>query len=352
MALKVWDGFDHYGSATDFTQRSGFLQYITSSIAPSFVTGRNGFGSAISIAGSNFTAVMGQRVASAFIGFACQIPSGSGLYVSFNDTTVGLTVTTQVTVFFDQANFAIKVYRGFAPSATSTQLYISPNNVWTAKVWNFIEIWPVIDDTTGSVTVRVNGVVVATLTGADTDFSGNTWWDSVTFTNPGVGMVATFDDLYYADTVVGPGSYPANNFLGDVRVATLFPTANAGVHFTPLAGTNFSEINEHQMDSDASYNFSTTAGDEDFFTFDPLENTVSKIYGIQLTGAWRKDDGGMRVIDQVVKTGGTEYLSPDHSVPDNFYAYFTDLWILNPNTSVNWTLTDVNNILAGYKLIS
>lgn len=351
MALKAWDGFDHYGSgAGDFLQRSGFIQYVqTGNFAPAFVTGRNGFGSAITMTSSAWSAVFQERAASAFIGFALQLPTNSGLTIQFLDSTVGLGGQTQCSVYFDQVNYAIKFFLG---NTAGTVLGISANNVWTAKVWNFIEIWPIIDNSSGSITVRVNGVTVASVSGVDTQSSGNAWWDVVNFGNPNTGATAVIDDLYYADTTTGPGSYPCNNFLGDVRVATLFPTANSGVNFTPKSGTNYSQINEHAMDGDTTYNSSANVNDKDLFTFDPLENTVSKIYGIQLTSAWRKDDGGMRVIDQVVKTGGTEYLGSDHSVPDNFYAYFTDPWILNPNTSVNWTLTDVNNILAGYKLIS
>src|SRR5208282_249988 len=122
-----------------------------------------------------------------------------------------------VTVVFNALNFSVKIYRG--TSLSGTLLYTSANNVWASGVYNYLEIWPVINSSSGSVTVNVNGVTVASVTGANTQNTANASWDVLTFTSQNAGTFL-LDDLYYADTTVGAGTYPCDSFLGDSRVDT------------------------------------------------------------------------------------------------------------------------------------
>ena len=85
MALKIWDGFDHYDATADFLARSGFLQYAMPGVEQpmlTFVAGRVG-GSAVQVYNSSLflnsqlSAVWGDRNAEAFYGFAVYISGGS-----------------------------------------------------------------------------------------------------------------------------------------------------------------------------------------------------------------------------------------------------------------------------------
>ena len=40
-----------------------------------------------------------------------------------------------------------------------------------------------------------------------------------------------------------------------------------------------------------------------------------------------------------------------YSIP-NAYVYCYDMWVLDPNTTANWTLASVNALQAGYELVS
>jgi hypothetical protein len=149
VALKVWDGFDHYLNATDWKSRlNNFVQYqqpATNGTPISFVTGRNGFGKALYLEqGNTYSyAVFGQRAPNAFIGFACQFnETGTGADFTFFDTVTGL---GNINVFFNPANYAVQVYRGDRQVSGAALLYASPNNQWADNVWNFIEIWPIIN---------------------------------------------------------------------------------------------------------------------------------------------------------------------------------------------------------------
>jgi hypothetical protein len=269
---------------------------------------------------------------------------------------------TQVAVLFNPVNYSIQIYTGgttlLGPGGgfwDGTLVYVSANNVWTGNVWNFIEIWPVINATTGSVTVRVNGVVLASVTGIDTKITSNLWWDQMGIasqTTGGLNVDTQIDDLYYCDTTTGAGLTPCNTFLGDCRVQTLFATGNDAVQWTPHAGSNWQEVAETAMDSDTTYNYSSTPGQQDTLDFGALAGTITTIYGIQLTYAARKDDAGARSVKSVVKVSGTSYFGSTNSLPDGNYAYFTDQWILNPNTGLNWTISGVNGAAYGYNMVS
>jgi len=348
MALKVFDGFDHYAADTDMSSRSGFLQWSNALAGTSFVTGRNGFGLALSLAnaGTGFSATFGQRVASAFVGFALNIATGVGAIFNFVDSLSG---NAQITVVFNYLNFSVKIYRG--TSLSGTLLYTSANNVWASGVYNYIEIWPVINGSTGSVTVNVNGQTIASVTGANTQATANASWDVLTFTSQNAGTFL-LDDLYYADTTTGAGTYPCDSFLGDSRVDTLFATGNDAVQWTPLANANWQEVASVQFDGDAAYNYTTTPTDQDTYTFGALAGTISLIYGLQITTAQRKDDSSARSTKSVAKVGGTSYFGATNSLPNTTYTYFTDLWILNPNTTANWTSSDVNGATYGINCVA
>lgn len=363
MALKAFDGYDHYNQKADILSRSGFLQYGTGAIngAPlSIVPGRNGFGKAMEIDfNSPLSIVWAARNAEMVIGVAVLWGIGGGATFEFIDSVTGL---TNITVWFNPTNYAVQIYRGPPATAGNVLLYASPNNTWTGQVWNFVEFKFLVSATVGYMTVHVNGVEVATITGVNTNWTqpspsitANLWADLLDYTNSfnaGTSSHSTIDDLYYCDTTTGPGTYPCNDFLGDCKVDTLFTIGNNSVQWTPLANTNWQELREIAMDSDTSYNFTSTATLEDLLNFGTLDPLTVTIFGLQVTGAYRKDDAGVRTIKQALKVGATEVYGSTWSIPDTSYAYFTDLWVLNPNTSANWAVSEVNGLSAGYNLVS
>lgn len=343
MALKVFDGFDHYGSSgVDMLARSGFLQWQSGNLA--FITGRNGNGKAVVPQAPllDLTGVFAVRNAAAGVGMAIDMSGGSS-EIDLVDTVAG---GTQCSVVFNEANFSISVFGGPKVGSSGTLLFLSGNNVWSQKVWNYVEFWVTVSTTVGTVIVKVNGETLVNLSSVNTQVTANAWFDGITYTG------GALDDFYYCDTTTGPGSFPCNAPLGDVRVFTTFPVGNSSVTWTPLANTNWQEVSEVVMDGDSTYNFTTTAGDEDLLNFAALTNTVNKILGVQVTGAYRKDDATMRTLKQALKSGTVEQYGTTNSLPDTSYAYFTDIWILDPNTSASWTLAGVNGIAAGYNLVS
>lgn len=332
MALRAWDGFDHYASASDIVTRLNGMLSWNGAGGGLLSPGRNGNGKAWS---GSLNGAFGQRPSSAFIGVSA-FTGTSDLIFFFSDSVAN---RVQVTVVFTVRNGGIQIFR----DNFGTLLASSVNNVWAPGSYFFIEIWPVIDALSGSVTVHLNQQAVLNVSGVQTQVSANQWWDEI-----GMNGAQAYDDFYYADPT---GSAPYNTWLGDPRVYTQFPTANSSVQFTPLANQNWQEVSEVAFDGDTSYNFDSTVGHEDLFTISALPTTITGILGFQVTGAYRKDDAGLREIKQAVKSGATESYGATYALADTHYNYFTDVFLTDPNDG-NWTRTTLNAVLIGYNLVA
>lgn len=360
MAIVVFEGFDHYNTITDFLARTGALQWQLIANTPptsySFDTGLTGYGKAfnwtshqnIGEASHVIRGVWNVRNQEGYYGLRINIPAGWSFKFSLGDGVAG---STQAYLVFNAANYSIQAYRG-----DDVLLGSSANNVWQSSTENFIELHWKIANSGGIMNVRNNNISVLNVTGVDTQISVNAWSDLIDMlpfgSGIGISPSITIDDLYYCDTSSGPGVTPANTFLGDSTTRTLFAVGNSSVMWIPFANTNWQEISEIAMDSDASYNSTSTPTDQDLFNFGSMENTLQTVYAIQLTGAYRKDDAGVRTVKQAVKSGATTSYGSNWNVPDNVYSYFTDLFVLNPTTSLNFTLAEVNALAVGYNLVA
>lgn len=335
MALLFCDGYDHYSAYADLIQRAGAVQYngsIVSGGPTSQGQGRNFNAKAWN---GNLAGSTSQRLASHFIGATMQ--SANDVFVQFFDTVDN---TYQIVVVFRVRNYSIEVWRG----NQNTLLYRSANNVWTGNTGNFIEVWPVINNASGSVTIDVNGIQLVNITGQDTQQSPNAWWDRFEIYN------AQVDDLYYCDTTAGAGTNPCNTFLGDPRVYTQFPTSDGTVAWTPKASTNWSQVSEVAFDGDATYNSSSTVGQQDIFNIGALPGTANTFLGVQVTVAARKDDAGARQINVVLKSGATTSTGTARNMTDTTYVYWSELFSVDPNTSASWTAANINASQPGYKM--
>jgi len=364
MALLGFDGFDHYNSIDDMEQRSSSIQYqrpLGGIINALFVTGRNGFGKAFSFestsAGNNhglYCSYGGNRNSNNFFGLAVYLGTNIGMNFAFYDTTMN---EVQCTVAFNPLSYSIQLYHGFfVPGASIplTPIGTSPNNVWYGGTWNYFEIWPTISNGAGGVKVYFNNNLVCDITGVDTQESAFAWWDMWELYPTDNFDAIIIDDHYFGDTTNGPGAAPANSPIGDAKVSTLWATGDNSVQWLPKTGIlNYAMIDEQAMDSDTTYNRTLTVSAEDIFAFETLPAGVTNVHAIQLTGAYRKDDALVRTISQRLEISAIKYPATiNHNVPDGEYTYFVDLWVLNPNTLLNWTILDVNGLAAGYKLIA
>jgi hypothetical protein len=239
------------------------------------------------------------------------------------------------------------------PSRIAVLLGSSPPNAFSPFIWNKIEIGIVIG-ASGSFDFHVNGNSAFAMTGVSTVpptaqvASPNNWFNGLKIE---VQQTCQIDDFNLNDATTGPGTYPCNSFLGDVATRTLRTTGNSSASWTPLTGANWQEVGEAQFDGDTSYNFATTVGDKDTFTFGPLPTTVSAVLGVQITGAYRKLDASAQTILQGLNSGGTSVSGSVWPMSLN-YSYVTDLIVLDPHTGATWLPSAVDAVLGSYTLNS
>lgn len=334
MSLLFWDGLDHYANNTDLRARAGVVQYANSSGGPA--TGRNGNGKKWT---GNLYPTFFQRIADQFIGASLTF-GGSDVFVYCMDTVAN---DVQVVVIFRIRNFTIEVWRG----NQVTLLYRSANNAWATNTDNFVEVRVKVDSSVGTVKVSMLGTVLVNLTGQNTKQTANATWDQAQIIGPDA-----IDDFYYGDTTTGSGSFPCNDFLGDIRSYTSFPTSNGTVQWTAFANANWQEVSEVAFDGDASYNLSSTVNQQDLFNIGAVPTSISGILGFQITAALRKDDAGARTVANVLKSGATTSVGTARSMTDTNYVYWSEQFILDPNTAANWTRANINAAQIGYKVIS
>jgi hypothetical protein len=345
MALLWYDGFDNYNSTTDMaSQISNVISYL-SLLGSIQAPGRGGFGKMINNCNyvnmsvntsSNIIIVGGAFANISNPGYQAL----GGCYIQFQDFSGAM-----LKVYFSTE------YEQIIITSNGVTLYTSPSAFWNKAAFNFFEIYVVFSATAGQVKVQINGELVINLQNVDTLPTGTSNFNYLSISGADGNSLFSIDDLYICDGTTGPGTYPNNNFLGDVRCATLFPVGNGVVQWTPLANTNWQEVSETAMDGDTSYNFSDTAGQQDLFNFAALTGVIDQIVAVQIKGAYRKSDAGTRVLQQQLLSGTTQS-GGAQTYFGLSYAYVTDTYPNDPNTGVGWTLAAVNALQAGYKLIS
>jgi hypothetical protein len=360
MALKIFDGFDHYATQADLQARVGGLQW--SDVTPgtvTFVTGRGGYGYAIALqasvsGGSQMGGSLNANYASGFLGIALQIQPVALAYVDFQvmDYVGG---AAQLTFRCNVDSGTIVAYRG-DPISGGTVLATSPPNAFSPYVWAKYEASAVISSS-GSFDFHIQGnSIFGGISGVNTQNTSNSFFNGLRVRTSGIGagLVANavyIDDFNFNDSTTGPGTYPLNGFIGDCATRTLFTAANSSVQWTTLANTNHVEVGEYQFDRDTSYNYATTVGDTDLFTFGSLPTTTSAVFGVQLTGGYRKQDASAQTIVNVFSSSGT-VLNGNAWALSLDWAFYTDLSVLDPHTSATWTPAAVNALIGGYKLNS
>lgn len=189
----------------------------------------------------------------------------------------------------------------------------SAPGVFTSFQWTYLEIQGTIG-ASETIIVKINGNVVLTATGVDTNTTGSGTANCMGLccTAGGITGIALvyIDDVYVLDGQDASGGDPAksanNDFLGPIHVAIGFPTAPGFYsQFTPLAGQNWQEVSSYNF-SDAAYVSTATDGAIDTYGH-PAVPAGTIIFGTQLNIIARKTPAGSRVLAPFYRGGGTDF---------------------------------------------
>jgi hypothetical protein len=339
MSLLGYDGFDHYHVEADVYTRTGGIVWSPNGGGASLVSpGRNNYGQCLNALAINVTA--NTTDSTMYVGFALKLPGG--LLIDFTDITTG---DGQLHFQFISGTININLGSISGPSIGSAINVYPPAS--SGSPWFFVEIGAFIDPSAGWITIRMNGQQVFNVSGIKTTGGGVGWSTAV---NEAKFSSSSFfiDDFYWNNSIADPGTYPCNTFNGDCRVFTAWPTGNDAVQWTPLAGLNWQEVSETQFDGDTTYNSTATVGQQDTFVFTALAGTISRIICVAVTAAYRKDNAGVCTVQSIVKSGASTGNGASYA-PGTNYGYWSDLYKHDPNGTIDWTLTALNAMRAGYK---
>lgn len=351
MSLIFCDGFDHYGldesNMTDGVYAevdAGGTLWSLSTANPRTGTHalrRDSLGSGEQmvrrVLGGAKTTV-GQAAAVYF----SALPGANDRFVlyDFRDTAN----VHQVSVVI-QSTGIIDVKRG-TDSGVSLGATASPAVV--AEAYQHIETLVTFDHETGSVEVRVNGVTVLSITGADTVATLNEECSQVAllcgrnFSSGAPGLDTDIDDYFVYDD---SGSFN-NTFIGDRRVLTLFPNADtAQEDWVPSTGSDsFAMVDEADPDDDSTY-LSAAAGISPApvteLELGDLPAGISAISAIQLVHRSRKTDAGDANMQLSAVSAASEAAGTDRPITEA-YTYYHDVIEADPDTSAPFTPSAVD----------
>lgn len=246
---------------------------------------------------------------------------------------------------------------GVFENAQSTVLGTSTAAI-SSSSFDYLEFKIVHHASAGSITVKRNGTETFwTATGLNTAISGTANSSSLL-----LGGVCTFggatedhflkgvvSDFYLLDTT---GSSPDNDFLGDVQVEPLRPTADGTyTEWTPNTGTDhFALVDDasNAIDGDATRNSSSTLNQRDSFVFeDSAGPPGASVKVVCFTMYCQKTTGGSNAVKGLARLSGTDALGTEAQVP-NPYGFRQSFSTAKPGGG-SWTVADVNAAEFGYR---
>ena len=199
--------------------------------------------------------------------------------------------------------------------------------------------------TTGQVTVYVDGVQVAQFVGDTANNSDD--WDQVEF-DPTNSFNRTIDDIIVTTAAEGQ--------LSEFFLPLLLPTGNdvigSGAGSTGGAGT-FANVDELPPDGGTSYN-EFTAGGTDRYTAANLGYTPATIHSVTVMNQAARD-GTITAAQTVCATdtgggGPTEALGTSTGLgAAGVYVPWQDTFNVDPNTAAAWTITGLDDLRIGVK---
>lgn len=226
MPYDFADGFDVYTAAADLSP--SYWDSLTGSF--SFTAGR--FTGGRSLNPSNGTTLIKSsnvndpvhHISCAFLNNGTVSGTALGLYFTFYDGA-----TAQCSVVFQQGGNIVLTSGINSGTVLATYVNAAP----ISAVWYAFEFEVVINNTSGSFTVRRNGNTVAdfTATGLNTRLSVNNYANRLQ-TGAGAGSAQHFfDDMYWRSSAA------AGSWLGDLRCYVRSPNADVTVQFSHSTNT-------------------------------------------------------------------------------------------------------------------
>jgi hypothetical protein len=254
--------------------------------------------------------------------------------------------------------------------ATVQQFFVAPDGlgrlaVWTANTiqvaatpiflgapaWYYVEIKFVAHPTAGQVIIRVNEVELLNYVGQTTAV-GTTTIDSIQFRE--ANSTNGIDDMYLLDLTdeTATAGRANNTFLGDVKVAHLYPTADGSSSgLTPsIAGAHWSLVDENPVNTTDYVSALGGGTAKDTYQMQDLPAAASVVYGVKAGLYSAKTDAGAASFKTVIReSDGSETVGAAQSQSVSYTGYYSGM--LTKKTAGGLLLpADINAMQVGAQI--
>lgn len=348
MALVFCDSVDHYNNADRYKKWTVYGIADITTVVQTTTPAAPGGGQALKLTLSDFDrGIIRSYTQAATVSHGAWVMMTNSPNTSHRFLRMMDNVSEQISVRGDSgASGKLQITRNGTVLGSST-LALSLNT------WYHMELKATIDPAVGGAELRVNGVAwIGPLAGINTRATANSYSNGIAFTGQWDDQ-ASRNTIYVKHVTVADSSGAvANSFLGPVRVQVLNPIAAGNYsQWTPNDGTNANSVGEQFFDGDNSFVMSATANQIDTFAFTDAGIPSGTIHGIQHVFGARQDAGSFHTVASLQRTSGVDYAGTAQSAPGT-YTFLTEAISINPATSAGYTVSDIDNLEAGYKLVS
>lgn len=335
MTLLFFDGFQD-----DATNRKPEWSGTASITA----TGRDGSTNGARAGGnaSSMTLTLPSAAATVVMGMAVNVQV---LASSTNGIVLGTGSTDDIWLWFNASGYleARRTSAGGGLIATATILPVPTPR------WCYLQVKAVLHLTAGSLICQIDGTEVINVSGVST----GTVTGSCTYIKTNTSLNGTqFDDMYVCDAVDATATQGRanNNFLGDMKVTSLIPSADGDLsQWTPSTGTAHAALVDEVPPNTTDYNFTSVVGNRDLYQLPDLPSTAGAVYGVRLSLYGLKSDAGASSVKPLVKESvGTITAQTAQPLSTTAGAVCGPFLFTKPSASTTpWTSTDINGLQAG-----
>lgn len=352
MSLLFFDGFDGYVSADDPENYGGWsTASVISSISTSVRSG-SGKSALLSSTTNKLLYILDDQSSKTIVvGFAFKliVGSGSGSILAIQNTASSSGTVSQLTLYLNGSNL-IEIRRG----DTTGTLLATGTTTLVDDVWYYLEFKTLINNTTGTVELKLNEVVeIAEVTGIDTQNEAD---DSTLAILIGYNLAVSQPKIYVDDfyTLNSDGTR-LNDYLGDVRCEILTPNSDDTPNDWARTGggtNNYEAIDEAigAPDDDTTYLSTATVTDKEEFGL-PSMSAATTVHAVKVVSRAEKDDAGARGMTHGVTTGAN--VNTNSLVLGVGYGNFIDVFEdQGDGVPTAWDETAVNAAVLTLELTS
>jgi len=257
----------------------------------------------------------------------------------------GSTVLGSANIVWTSSGY-ITLYVGTTAVAVGTISNLESN-------WTLIEVYVKIDDATGEITAKVEGIQDGTFSG-DTKPGADTVIDNLLISNYSSGGIGAntavyIDDFALNDTAGGVD----DSWCGDGHIIVLKPNGDtATIDLTPSAAVDhYTLVDDIRMDGDTTYVEGSVVDEEDIYDLEACglgEVVITRIW----TEARARDTAatGKNIALITKASGGAEVSGGDVALPNSYTKKVLGAEeIVNPVDSAAWEVADIDALQGGVR---